>query len=359
MPRNKLGGIVAGLLTYPNIDGRILILPTLRDKAGFLVSLLGDVLPDMMPHLFPHIASGGWLREAPYEHPAVLTYQSEKRKASEEFEWKVRSIERAISDVRDSRRHLHDLLLKDGDELKHAVHATLSQIGFKDVVDVDSQLAEGRPKEEDLRIMDRPCKVLLESKGMAAMPGEPDVMQLVKYLNRRMTEWQTFDIRGVLVVNHQRHLPPLTRQDKVFTNPQIKDAKSHRIGLMTTWDLFCLVRGMEDYNWPKKAVQELFYREGLVGNVPAHYRRIGVVVNFYEKASAVIIQLDDSETVAIGETLGVVRADATAYLQQPVESLQVDGKPIERAPVGSKVGIKAHLTGKILRNDLPVYVVET
>lgn len=57
--------------------------------------------------------------------------------------------------------------------------------------------------------MDAAVPVLVEVKGINGMPKEADSLQVAKYLTPRMREWGRTDIRGLAIVNHQRHLPAL------------------------------------------------------------------------------------------------------------------------------------------------------
>jgi len=85
-----------------------------------------------------------------------------------------------------------------------------------------------------------------------------------------MKEWDRTDVRGVSIINHQRNLHALERNNQnVFTQPQIQDAMHHDITILTTWDLFLLLRGMMEWEWDPNVIQELFYRSGRMPRYPS------------------------------------------------------------------------------------------
>lgn len=70
------------------------------------------------------------------------------------------------------------------------------------------------PKREDLRIYDDSPILLVEIKGISGFPRDAAALQVAKYLAPRMREWQRTDIQGLSIINHQRNLPGLDRDNK-------------------------------------------------------------------------------------------------------------------------------------------------
>jgi U32 family peptidase len=63
---------------------------------------------------------------------------------------------------------------------------------------------------------------------------------------------------------------------------------------------------------------------------------IGRVFNYFEKAGVAAIELDDS--LKLGDTIRVIGSGSD--FTEIVDSIQIDGKNIEHAKKGDRVGIK-------------------
>lgn len=61
--------------------------------------------------------------------------------------------------------------------------------------------------------------------------------------------------------------------------------------LLTTWDLFRLVRGFLANSWRHVDVAELFVTAGRMRPIPRHYDFIGIVDEYWAKASALELRL--------------------------------------------------------------------
>ena len=70
--------------------------------------------------------------------------------------------------------------------------------------------------------------------------------------------------------------------------------------------------------------------------IKAASKPIGTVTHFYNEISVAIIRF--KEPVAVGSTLHF--KGATTDFQHPVTSMQLDHKPIAKAPKGKLIGIK-------------------
>ena len=246
------------------------------------------------------------------------------------------------------------MLTGTGDELVRDVKQSLDYIGFGEVLNVDEENPEQAAKQEDLQILDRSPALLVEVKGLSGMPTESDTTQIVKYIPRRSKEWNRTDIRGVTIVNHQRHVPALERDEKnVFTEPQIKDAELHDVTLLTTWDLFRLIRGMMQWGWKPHEIKELFYRPGRVGRIPSHYELIGDVAKFWEEPG--VVSIDVENELLVGDRIGYVLPDR--FLEEEAGSLEIDREKVEKALAGQRVGLKSIYTKGELRKGTHVYRV--
>jgi hypothetical protein len=343
---SKYRECVGGIVTPKKGNGLILILPQFADKTRAVSELIRTVLPELCPHLFPSFVGGRWVRAAEYEHPSILSRRAEQERIRERAESEVSGLEREIDAERERFGFLHTLLTGTGEDLVAAAKAALEYVGFANVVLVDEGEIEGN-KQDDLQIHDRSPVLLSEVKGIGGRPVESDTQQVTKYVLRRMKQWARTDVSGVFLVNHERHLPALDRNHaNVFTSPQIADAEANGTGLITTWDLFRLIRGMTRWNWPKKAVQDVFYHTGRLPNVPSHYLRAGAVAHYYTEKSVLSIEVGEAG-LRVGDTVGFLFADG--FYEEVVTSLQVNRQPVPEAAAGQRAGYKTSLR----RNEVP------
>jgi len=352
---NKFGNCVGGLIVPENSKGRILILPQISKKDDAVVTLLREVLPDLSPHLFPHIEGVRWVERDEYELVPVLNYKAGKVEVQLRAERELEELDERISKERSKLGFLHGILTKTDKELVVDVKSCLELIGFEKVIDVDEQIqkedAKG-PKQEDLQIHDKSPALLIEIKGISGLPHESDTIQVVKYVSRRMKEWKRTDVRGVAIINHQRNLPALERNNQnVFMQPQIEDAENHDIIILTSWDLFLLIRGMMKWGWAPNVIQELFYRSGRMPRYPSSYEPIGKIFSYWEKMDVVGVEITDNK-LQRGDRIGYVLP--RQYLEEEVLSLQVDNQDVEEAVAGQSVGIKTGYPKELLRKGTTV-----
>ena len=235
----------------------------------------------------------------------------------------------------------------------------LEFIGFKEVVDVDEQIQMDdakEPKQEDLQVRDRSPVLLFEIKGISGLPRERDMIQVNKYVLRRIKEWKRLDVHGISIINHQRNLSALERDNQnVFTQPQIEDAENNETTILTTWDLFLLIRGMTKWGWNAKTIQELFFTKGRMPRIPTSYKPLGEIFNYWEKKDVVGVGITNNK-LQKGDRIGYVLPDR--YLEEEVLSLQVDNQDVEEAVSGKLAGIKTKYTKELLRKGFAVYSVK-
>lgn len=163
-------------------------------------------------------------------------------------------------------------------------------------------------------------------------------------------------MRGLFIVNHQRHIPPLERKnDLAFTTEQIKDATISRIALFTSWELYLLVTGVQKWKWDRGMIQDLFYQDGRFSGVPPFYKPIGTIVKYYEKSSAAAIMISNDKLFK-GSTIGYVTPKG--YFEEEITSMRIDDEDVDEAITGQGVGILTKYPKKIVREGLQVYLVE-
>ena len=351
--------VVGGLLAPENSKGRILILPQISKDADTIVTLLREVLPELSPHLFPHMEGLRWVERDEYELDSVLKYKTDKVEVRERANRDLEDLDKKITEERDRLGFLHGIITNTGDDLVESVKSCLEFIGFEQVIDVDKQIqnqATSAPKQEDLQVHDKSPTLLLEIKGLSGLPHESDTLQVAKYIQRRMKEWNRTEVRGVSMINHQRNVPALERDNQnVFTAQQIEDTQHNGTTILTTWDLFLLTRGMMKWKWNPKAVQDLFYQSGRMPKIPTIYKPIGKIVNYWEKIGVVGVQISENK-LHKGERIGYVTPEG--YLEEEVSSLQVKNQDVEETIPGQLVGIKTRYPKNFLRKGTIVCVVK-
>lgn len=356
--KNKYGDDIGGIFFKEESKGRIVILPQITKKSEVVVSLINEFLPTLSPHLFPDFKMFKWVENNEYELDTILNYKTEKMKVNQRTKKELEEIDKKILKERERSGFLHGIITKSGDELVVSVKKCLEFIGFKKVINVDEKIdnQEGSTsKQEDLQILDKSPALLLEIKGLSGLPRESDTMQVYKYIPRRMKEWDKTDVRGISIINHQRNIPPLERNNRnVFTKPQIDDADSNDITLITTWNLFLLVRGMVKWNWNPEVLQDLFYRKGILSKIPTNYLPVGKVVKYWKRLSVVGVKIDDNK-IQKGQRVGYVTAKG--YFEEYALSLEVENKNVIDAISGQTVGIKTEYSNDIIVKNTLVCIV--
>lgn len=356
---DKYGAPVAGAF-FPDdeVSGWIFIFPQVADKSRFLLEFLRDVLPELDPQLFPFAEGGQWIYRDEYQMPSILKMRQQIERIEVEAREKVKAIEEKIQAEQEEKAYLRDLLTETGDPLVKAVKKTFEVLGCQSVLDMDEEMkktGDTGGRREDLRIVDEPDTLLVEVKGIAGLPADADALQVQKYLIVRMKEWKRTNVHGLEIINHQKGLPPLDREQEMpFRDDILVNAEEQQFGLMTTWDLYRLARSFLKNNWKPEHVKPLFMGLGRIMPVPTHYEFVGVIENFWEKAGAVGVRIQEAAIRIKDRITFDLPID---FEEQIVDSLQVDNEQVMIAEASTLAGIKTHLTKQQLRKGVRVYRV--
>jgi hypothetical protein len=117
------------------------------------------------------------------------------------------------------------------DKLEEYVKIYFKKIDFKNVQKVGKQL-----KKEDLRIIQKDKIIIAEITGTNKRTSKDSkTSQILKHLNVRRNDGE--NAFGIFIVNHDNEKPILERNNKPFTDDQIKYAEAGRYGLITTLEL--------------------------------------------------------------------------------------------------------------------------
>ena len=191
-------------------------------------------------------------------------------------------------------------------------------------------------------------------KGLAGHPADDDAFQSHKHSTLRLKEWQRFDVQALTIINHQRHLPPLARDNNMPFRKEILDyATEVKMGLITAWDLYRLVRSAVKWNWKPENTMPVLYQFGRITPVPTHYKFVGVVAHVY--SGAVSIEVIEGE-IKVGDRIAF-ELDVE-FEEQEVASLQIEKKPVESAPTGIKAGTETKLKRPALKDGTRVFVLQ-
>jgi hypothetical protein len=357
---NKFGDVVSAAITGEDEEaGLVLLVPRVQDPGAFLLELFQEVLPEVVPRLFPHIEGGRWVERDEYELPRISALKREIGDVRRTADAKVTSLEAEIEVERTEWGWMHGLLTRTGAPLVAAVATAMRTIGFVEVVDCDADVDSGLSGDlrEDLQVRDRSPMLLVEVKGIGGLPREAGSLQVTKYLAPRMKELQRFDIQGLSIINHQRNVPGLDRNHReTFQRDVLTNAEDNGFGVMTTWDLFRLIRNALRLGWPMEHVQEILYSTGRIEPVPGHYEYLGTVSDYWEKAGAIAIDLSGG-SLSVGDRVSYELP--VDFVEEVVTSLQVDGEARDAVETGTVAGLATGFGLTIARKGTRVFRVRS
>jgi len=351
---NKFGGVVAALLFFEKPRGVVLLLPQMPAIHEVIVELLESFCANWSPALFPDLEGQKWVHRPEYEIPKALSLQSQIEEVKSGADVKIAELQSQINTLREDRADWYTLLRGTGDELVQAVIRTLRSLGFCDVVDMDAEAeaqGQGNNKKEDIQVRDGKPILIVDVKGITGCPDDPESQQAEKHANMRMRELKSTDVKPLTIVNHQKHLPPQDREKHPFRAEIAESAAQTGLGLMTTWDLFKLLRNVEALNWPPEVVKPIFYRSGRIDPIPDHYREIGKIVEIWEPAFGI----EPTAAIKIGDILAVETGDT--FTEFNIRSLKIKNVAVETAEVGSQCGVGKPDASEKLRKGARVFVM--
>jgi hypothetical protein len=238
-----------------------------------------------------------------------------------------------------------------------AVQSALALLGFQQVVDVDAEMKAAGTEanlREDLRIHDASPVLVVDIKGVAGKPTDSDALQAQKHTLMYIQQQSRPDVRSLSIINHQRLVPPLDRENALPFRQELLDAATQgNLGLMTTFDLFRLVRGFIRHQWSPDNVMPIFYHTGRIYSHPQHYVFAGRVKQVWKAAFSVVIESGD---IIVGDRIAIELP--IDFEEQAVESLRLDDADVETAGVGAEVGIGRPVLSQALKTGLAVFRIK-
>jgi hypothetical protein len=345
LAKNKFGRCVAAAFT--DDQGLVVLLPNLSNKAAFVAEFVADFLPEIKPELFPNSSVGSWIHQTPYEFSDVLALESDLEQREQHWQTTKLQLAENIANARTARKAQYALLTETGAPLVDAVESALKTVGFKEVVNADKEANDDAGDlGEDLQVLDSDPLLLVEVKGIGGMPSDDDILAAQKYLAPRMQQWNKTNLKALFVVNHQRHMPALARQTKVIRNDLEKTVIAFKLGVITTTELFKLVRNVQLLGWPPNTVLPIFAKNGLIEAIPTHYEYVGTVTRYMGDVCGITVE---AAAVKNGDILAFQLA--MEFEEQVAAGIQVDGKPVPLAAKGQVFGLKTGLPKERILNQ--------
>jgi len=326
--------------------GLILLLPNIPNsdkKSSFLFKLITEYLPKIVPDL----CKKDWLTLPEYEIPKIQRVKNKLESILAEHQQRLSKLEMAIAEERKKLSYWHDLITSTDRPLIDAVKKAFHVLGFKQIIDPDNN-------QEDLQIKDYRPILLLEIIGTSEECI--DDTKIWQYLAPRMQEYKTFEVKGLIIVNYQKDIPPLARDNEnIFSQTILDKAKEYNLGLITTWDIYRLMRNYLKFGWKHDRIKDIFYQTGKIDPIPSHYQYIGIVEDFDKLQNTVKIKL---------EKLYLQKGDIIAFdfaveiEEQKIENIKQNDKNIEIIKIGNlTAAIATKLSQEELKHEIRLFKI--
>jgi hypothetical protein len=324
----------------------VFLLPQIKDKASFLVEFLDSIAPSIYPELFPYSTAFKWIEQEEYWLPKHAELIMEKLSTQEEYEKKLTEIEYRIEDNLKNYSFLHEMLKETGDALVKAIIRYLKWLGFSSVHFMDESHQNSSILEEDIQIELENGLLIIECKGIGGTSTDADCNQIHKIKHRRSKERNKFDVFALYIVNHQRNLPPLRRQNPPFTNQQINDAKNDERGLLTTWQLFNLYFDIEKGIITKEEARNQLLEFGLIEFRPKDLIFVSKPERLYNNGEVCIININNI-SLKVNDELLIERNGK--FEKTSILEIRDNNQPILQAEKGE---LSLRLDIKIRKNSI-------
>lgn len=273
---------------------QLIMLPQIKDKSNFILDFLSKVAPSIYPNLFPFSTTFSWKNQKEYWLPLHSELLSEKSNIQKEFEHKLEENERKIKENSAKYSFLHSIVTETGDTLVNSLIQYLKWLEFDKVINFDHTNSKPNVLEEDIQVELANGLLIIECKGIGGTSTDSDCSQVSKIKHRRCKERNKFDVKALYIVNHQRYLPPLSRQNPPFNEQQIQDAKNDERGLLSTWQLFNLYFEIEKGIITKEEARKSILEFGLIEFRPEGLIFIYEPVEIFKEGQVCIVNIENT-----------------------------------------------------------------
>ncbi|MBM9521097.1 hypothetical protein JWG39_14845 [Desulforhopalus vacuolatus] len=310
--------------------------PQIKRKAEFLNTFLLNIAPEITPDIFPFSSTFNWKNNKEYWLPKHETLLFEKKEIENEFKIRIDNKEVEISENLSKYSFLHSIITETGDDLVEALIEFLEWLGFENVLNCDKKYADSDILEEDIQIELYNGLLIVECKGIGGTSTDANCSQISKIKHRRCKERNKFDVYALYIVNHQRYLPPSTRQNPPFTDNQIQDAINDERGLLSTWQLFDLYFDIENAIIDKKQARENILEFGIVDFSPRDLVFIDEPKELFHNGEICIVNISDTN-LTVGEEIYVQKNGK--FSKNTIEDIQKDNVSTKTVSEG-EIGLK-------------------
>lgn len=318
-------------------------IPSHNSESEILIPIVMEFLSDIYPEVFPVTSKNSWITSEDYSLPNFQKLVKQKKSLKDKLEVELSKIDKKISTNHSKYSFLHDMLIKQSDELVDNLIKYFKWLEFPHVVKVDD--SEKELKEEDISIEHENGLLVIEVKGIRGTSKDSDCSQINKIKYRRSKERGKFDVTGLYIVNHQRHLEPKARRNPPFSKEQINDANNEERGLLTTWQLFQAYYNVSDGLLRKAEIRKQLNNYGHITFTPQAPLICKVEsLHFNDFVFISVVK----ERLTVGDTLICKREGQLLKLQ--IESLRIldeDVDTCENKEVGVKVNVKLKINDDI------------
>jgi hypothetical protein len=332
--KNSSGDIVS--IYEFNEYSYIFYLPRIELKEEFLGTFLSKIAPDLLPELFPFSTTFKWKEKEEYWLPKHKNLLDEKKKIEAEYYEKINLKEEEISRNTKKFYFLHEIITETGDKLVDSLIQYLKWLGFKNVTKVDEENTENNLLGEDIQVELENGLLIIECKGIGGTSTDPDCSQISKIKHRRCKERNRFDVYALYIVNHQRYLPPLNRQNPPFTPVQMQDAVNDERGLLSTWQLFNLYFEIENGIIEKDSSRNELLKFGFVEFKPKNLILIDKPKEIFKNGIVCIVNISKVD-LSVGDEILVEKSGK--FQNTIIEGIQIDDKPVTTANSG-EIGLQ-------------------
>lgn len=314
----------------------IYFFPQIKEKGHFMETFLMKIAPEILPDIFPFSTTFSWKGNKEYWLPNHKKLLNEKKVIERDYIEKIELKDRELSTNSIQYSFLHEIITETGDKLVDALIKYLRWLGFDNVIKVDEENLYSSILEEDIQVELDDGLLIIECKGIVGTSTDSDCSQISKIKHRRCRARNRFDVYALYIVNHQRYLPPLSRQNPPFTENQKQDAINDERGLLSTWQLFNLYFEIENGIIDKVSARNNLLGFGFIEFRPANLTLIDSPKELFQDGYVCVVNIADLELKISDEILVEKNGKFTATI---IEGIQKNDKPVTSAKDG-EIGLR-------------------
>ena len=318
------------------------ILPQANDaiKLEIIKRLFEGILYETFSNYFPLIERARWIYKERYALSGVQEINAQIADVEKELQEKKHQLEEKRGKLIEQNDYLWKLITATGEELVQAVIVFLKWLGYENVIDKDSTATN--VLEEDIQVdLEERGILVIEVKGIYRTSQDSECSQISKIKQRRERERRAWDVFALYIVNHQRGMEPIQRNNPPFTENQIADAVNDERGLLTTWQLFNIYHAIEMGVISKEQVREDFLKYGSISFCPDLLQPLPTPYKYWQNDT--VFGIDISTPISVGDLIFAEKEGC--WYKAEIISLQQENVPYQSVAKGR--------TGVGVSNKLP------